>query len=87
MSVSTEKRRTTFDVFGGLCGYCMETPAVRLSHLVPPSRLKSDAYANLVPACDGCMGAKGSLTVAEWLAWERITRPGWFRRVRRLLTG
>lgn len=43
---------------GLTCHYCKKNPARTRDHVVARSRLGSDAYWNLVPACKKCNSAK-----------------------------
>lgn len=54
--------------YNGLCAYCLTRPAAVMDHVVPRSRGGSHGSTNRLPACLECDGAKGSMTVAEWVA-------------------
>lgn len=50
----------------GLCAYCGMRKAVHRDHVIPISRGGRNSVGNILPACQRCNLAKGSMTIAEW---------------------
>ena len=57
---------------GYACTYCGADKQLEGDHVVPLSRGGSNALVNLTTACRPCNLSKGSKTVEEWGARERI---------------
>ena len=59
-------RRIIFERDGHACTYCGSHNRLEGDHVLPLSRGGSNAFENLVTACEPCNRAKGSRTPEEW---------------------
>ena len=58
-------RKSIFEAWGSRCAYC-GAPADTLDHVIPRMYGGLTVRENLVPACRGCNGRKGSTGVWTW---------------------
>lgn len=75
--MTESKRDRVFAKTDWQCFYC-QRDATTIDHMIPLSRGGSDAFENLVGACESCNHGKANLTIDEYLRWliEDSTKNG-----------
>lgn len=58
--------------YGPRCAYCGRPGRLTIDHVQPRSRGGTDAWENLLPACEDCNQSKGNRTPAEWGVRPRV---------------
>lgn len=73
-------RASIFEAWDHQCAYCTAA-ADTLDHVVPRSAGGLTVAQNLVPACRGCNGRKGSVDWREWFSEQQFHCPGRAARI------
>ena len=83
-------------VWDGRCAYCGKAIAAKVAesdpgfatrdHFVPRRRRGGDSLKNLLPACKGCNGIKGSIDPRYFLMlWLRLDPVGFFKTMQAVM--
>lgn len=81
MAMEESKRDKVFQKTDWQCFYC-QNDATTIDHMIPRSRGGTDAFENLVGACETCNQNKADMTIDEFIRWK-IDESRHIRRIER----
>lgn len=69
--IDHEELEKRLNMFNGCC-YCGQQKQLTIEHLVPVSRMGTDAIYNLFGACPRCNSSKGNKSFLEWYRQQKF---------------